>query len=87
MGTIRRNDRQGNSRDKEHGHLKTIDDLRIERVALFMKTGRPKHGIATLGKMIARPKHGIATLGKMIARPKRWSAILGKQKLLKHWIM
>ena len=34
-----------------------------------------------------RPKHGIATLGKMIARPKRWSAILGKQKLLKHWIM
>ena len=52
-----------------------------------MKTGRPKHGIATLGKMIVRPQRGIATLGKMIARPKHWSAILGKQKLLKHWIM
>ncbi len=38
-----------------------------------MKTGRPKSGIATLGKMIVRPQRGIA--------------ILGKQKLLKHWIM
>ena len=60
-----------------------------------MKTGRPKSGIATLGKMIARPKSGNATLGKMIARPKsgiatlckmiarpkRWSAILGRGRL------